>query len=81
MTHAIRLCFPRPGSDGVLVAALAAVRKIHRATAASSPSSGPGQRRPHHQDHLEAAPTDLVEPKLVDSFLIFSSKGGAESFV
>ena len=55
----------RIGSDGVLVACLAAVRKIAAVV---------GQK---HFECLDAA--ELVEPRLLDSFLIFSSKN--ESFV
>ena len=52
-------------SDGVLVSCLAAVRKI-------SAVCGPG-----HFAALDAS--ELVEPRLLDAFLIFSSKN--ESFV
>ena len=55
----------RVGSDGVLVACLAAVRKIS-AVCGEDPFKA-----------LDAA--ELVEPRLLDSFLIFSSK--SESFV
>ena len=55
----------RVASDGVLVAALATVRKI-------AAVCGP---RPFKD--LDAA--ELVEPRLLDSFLIFSTKN--ESFV
>ena len=55
----------RVGSDGVLVACLAAVRKIASAV------------RPEKFKNLDA--TVLVEPCLLDSFLIFSSRN--ESFV
>jgi hypothetical protein len=55
----------RVGSDGVLVACLSAVRKVAAACG----------KRPFLR--LDAA--ELVEPRLLDSFLIFSSKG--ESFV
>lgn len=55
----------RLGSDGVLVACLAAVRKIAAACGTK------------HFEALDAA--ELVEPRLLDSFLIFSSKN--ESFV
>ena len=55
----------RVGSDGVLVACLAAVRKIAAAV-------GPDKFK-----NLDA--TELVEPRLLDSFLIFSSRN--ESFV
>ena len=55
----------RIGSDGVLVACLAAVRKIAAVVG------------PKHFECLDAA--ELVEPRLLDSFLIFSSKN--ESFV
>jgi len=58
------LCF-RVGSDGVLVACLAAVRKIASVVG------------PERFETLDAA--ELVEPRLLDSFLIFSSKN--ESFV
>ncbi len=53
------------GSDGVLVACLAAVRKIASVVG------------PERFETLDAA--ELVEPRLLDSFLIFSSKN--ESFV
>jgi len=52
-------------SDGVLVACLAAVRKISSVVGYS------------HFQQLDAA--ELVEPRLLDSFLIFSSRN--ESFV
>lgn len=55
----------RVGSDGVLVACLAAVRKIAAAVG------------PEKFKNLDA--TELVEPRLLDSFLIFSSRN--ESFV
>jgi len=55
----------RVGSDGVLVACLAAVRKIASAVG------------PEKFKNLDA--TELVEPRLLDSFLIFSSRN--ESFV
>ena len=55
----------RLGSDGVLVSCLAAVRKIAAACGTK------------HFEALDAA--ELVEPRLLDSFLIFSSKN--ESFV
>ena len=55
----------RVSSDGVLVACLAAVRKISSAVGYS------------HFKQLDAA--ELVEPRLLDSFLIFSSRN--ESFV
>ena len=54
----------RVGSDGVLVACLAAVRKIAAAVG------------PEKFKNLDA--TELVEPRLLDSFLIFSSRN--ESF-
>lgn len=57
----------RVGSDGVLVACLAAVRKIAAVCADSARIFG----------DLDAS--ELVEPRLLDSFLIFSSKN--ESFV
>ena len=55
----------RVSSDGVLVACLAAVRKISSVVGYS------------HFQQLDAA--ELVEPRLLDSFLIFSSRN--ESFV
>ena len=55
----------RVSSDGVLVACLAAVRKISSVVGYSQ------------FQQLDAA--ELVEPRLLDSFLIFSSRN--ESFV
>eukprot|EP00095_Tigriopus_kingsejongensis_P011757 maker-scaffold241_size241811-snap-gene-0.19 protein:Tk11757 transcript:maker-scaffold241_size241811-snap-gene-0.19-mRNA-1 annotation:"unknown unsecreted protein" len=55
----------RVGSDGVLVSCLAAVRKIATSCGAK------------YFEDLDAS--ELVEPRLLDSFLIFSSKN--ESFV
>jgi len=55
----------RVSSDGVLVACLAAVRKVAAAVG------------PEKFKNLDA--TELVEPRLLDSFLIFSSRN--ESFV
>ena len=68
LSRLVELCksdTARVGSDGVLVACLAAVRKI-------AASCGP-----RHFQALDAA--ELVEPRLLDSFLIFSGKN--ESFV
>lgn len=68
LSRLVRLCkdeSARLASDGVLVACLAAVRKVAAVC---------GRK---HFDALDAA--ELVEPRLLDSFLIFSSKN--ESFV
>ena len=68
LTRLVELCKDeraRVSSDGVLVSCLAAVRKIAQACG-----------RALFED-LDAA--ELVEPRLLDSFLIFSSKN--ESFV
>ena len=68
LTRLVELCkddAARVRSDGVLVSCLAAVRKIAAAC-------GRGLF-----EELDAA--ELVEPRLLDSFLIFSSKN--ESFV
>jgi hypothetical protein len=68
LSRLVELCkkeSSRIGSDGVLVACLAAVRKIAATVG------------PEHFQCLDAS--ELVEPRLMDSFLIFSSKN--ESFV
>ena len=68
LSRLVELCkkeTARVGSDGVLVACLAAVRKIASIVG------------PEHFQCLDAS--ELVEPRLLDSFLIFSSKN--ESFV
>lgn len=68
LSRLVELCkneSARVGSDGVLVSCLAAVRKISGSCGAK------------YFEDLDAA--ELVEPRLLDSFLIFSSKN--ESFV
>ena len=68
LSRLVELCkkeTARVGSDGVLVACLAAVSKIASIVGAE------------HFQCLDAS--ELVEPRLLDSFLIFSSKN--ESFV
>ncbi len=85
LARLVRLCkdeSARVGSDGVLVACLAAVRKISSACeGGKSKSVSNGDRCQDEArrvfEELDAA--ELVEPRLLDSFLIFSSKN--ESFV
>ncbi len=69
----------RVSSDGVLVACLAAVRKVAAAISDGGGGVDEADNSEVRRIFAELDASELVEPRLLDSFLIFSSKN--ESFV